>query len=255
MSAQRSVTAMARGVLRTALSASVAWAAVAPLSAQQARDDLRVTVRGRVLDGVSDAPVHGAFVAPEGSDTGYLTDDDGTFVLRVPRSRTAYHLQVENLGYRTVRLSIPAEEVEGSFIVLRIEPDPVVLEGLQVMADRFRSRRRATAISARAYDREDLLRTTAFDAVDYLRFHSGIATSPCGLEICVMSRGRWVRPAVYIDERPSLSGLDELTTYRPQDLHMIEVFANGRMIRAYTEHFMARYAKSGRRLQPLPIFF
>lgn len=244
-----------RGLVPGALALLVTAALAGPSSAQDG-DDLRVELRGQVFDQLTGQPLHGAFVASAGSDTGVLTDESGMFTLRVARSSTAYALSVENLGYVDTQFAIDAAEAESGAIVMRIEPNPVVLEGFRVLADRFQRRRRAAAVSARAFDRTALLHSTAFDAAEHVQFQSGVSFTPCAgtLDRCVLSRGRRVRPVVYIDEVRAIGGLDQLATYRPQDLYLLEVYARGRMIRAYTEWFMERHAERGR-LFPLPIFF
>ena len=58
---------------------------------------------------------------------------------------------------------------------------------------------------------------------------------------------------MYLDEVPVLGGLEYLDTFAPHELHMIEVFAGGRHIRAYTPRFMERAAKQ--RLSPIALLF
>ncbi len=227
-----------------------------PLSlAAQDPDDLSVVLRGKVLDGLTDAPVHGAFVAPTGSDQGYLTQEDGSFTLTVPRSDFGYAVTVENLGYETADFTLASEDAAHG-IVLRVRPNPVVLEGLRVMSDRFGRRRKGTPVSSRAFGREDLLTAGAMDAVSYLRFRTGLTITACrDGTMCILYRGRRVIPQVFIDEAQVFGGLEQLETYQPQDFYLIEVYSRGRMVRVYTQPFMDRLAKRGRLLQPLPLFY
>ena len=60
-------------------------------------------------------------------------------------------------------------------------------------------------------------------------------------------------PEVWIDEAPVVGGMDYLRTVRPYELYMVEVYAGGRQIRAYTPRFMERAAKT--RLQPIAFVF
>ncbi len=61
-------------------------------------------------------------------------------------------------------------------------------------------------------------------------------------------RGRAVRPIVYLDEAPLAGGLEHLEAYRPDDLHLLEVYAEGLEIRLYTRQFMERMAR-----RPVPL--
>jgi hypothetical protein len=47
--------------------------------------------------------------------------------------------------------------------------------------------------------------------------------------------------------------MDYLAAIAPHELHMVEVFGQGRHIRAYTTRFMERAAKT--RLQPVAVLF
>ena len=247
------VTAAASSILVTATMMACLASPSSVLA--QDTDDLTVVLRGLVMDELSGQPLHGAFVTPTGSDTGYLTDSTGVFLLKVARSNSAYALSAEQLGYVSAQFSVSTADAEG-MIELRLVPDPVVLQGLHVLTDRFQSRRRAVATPVRSFDRGDLLRASSFDVADHLRYHSGIFVTACrGTRLCVRSRGRVVQPRIYIDEMPVYGGLDQLALYAPQDLYLLEVYGNGRMIRAYTEGFMTRYAKQGGRLFPIPLFW
>lgn len=86
---------------------------------------------------------------------------------------------------------------------------------------------------------------------------ASLCAGPVGAasSLCVLSRGRRVQPSVNIDEVPAIGGLDQLALYNPQDLYLLEVYSQGRMIRAYTEDFMGRHAKRAGKLFPVPLFF
>lgn len=241
---------------------------VLPAAAQdRTDDDLTVVLLGKVVDAETGMPLHGVFVSEAGDD-GYLTHEDGSFALPVwPYG--FYTLTVEVLGYETTEVEVPGPNPDP--FVIRISPDPIQLEELTVLVDRFERRRRRVSVAVRAFDRDQLLRAPATDVVDWVSGQYGLVTSFCanttrpvatlaslrsgalmdeGQE-CVMRRGRWVRPTVYIDDVRSLGGLDELRTYRPQDLYTIEVYNRGTAIYAYTPWFVERVLKGRRSLTPV----
>lgn len=253
---------------RALLALGLLGLATAPAEAQNARTDGDVTVvlLGKVVDAETGQPLHGAFVSQGGND-GYLTHEDGSFALPVwPYGE--YTLFVELLGYETLTIDVPGPEPEP--FVLRVSADPIQLEGLTVLVDRFEQRRRRVPVAVRAFDREDLLRAASADVVDWVKGQYGLVTSFCAAtrgsatlaslrsgafmdqgQECVLRRGGLVRPRVYIDEIRATGGLEELRTYRPQDLYTIEVYDRGTAIYAYTPHFVDRVLKGRRFLTPV----
>lgn len=225
-----------------------------------AQDQNPTSLRGTVLDLMSESPLAGARVQIEGLRGGTLTDSMGVFVLeQVPLG--AQLLLVEHYGFESmgVALSITATQEP---VIVHLPPKPVMLDGLSVVTDRLaemesrlRRRRRAVATSARAFELERLMRTGARDMLDFLRLESNLPLSPCGgrsiSSLCVFRRGRWVQPRVYIDEVPALGGLDQLGSYRPHELYLVEVYSSGMQIRAYTHLFMERMARRPVALIPI----
>ena len=145
---------------------------------------------------------------------------------------------------------------------LRLLPDPVLVDGITVVADRLetierriRSRRNAAPVAVRAFDQERLLASAARDMEDFLSLQGGLQATSCGRRAfarrCVWRRGRPVVPRVYIDEAPAIGGLDQLATYRPHELYMVEVFSSGLQIRAYTHHFIESMVRRPRSLMPI----
>jgi hypothetical protein len=68
---------------------------------------------------------------------------------------------------------------------------------------------------------------------------------------CIYSRGQAVRPEVYVDDRLAYGGLDELGGYGTSELHHVEIYGRGLMIRVYTKRYVNRIIRSGRRLEPI----
>ena len=209
---------------------------------------------GTVVDDSNGSLLVGAWVSVTGSEWGSVTDDRGRF--RIPNlSDGPIALTVEQLGYETLEWQGPVSADVGP-LELRATPQPVLLEGLRVVTDRFRSRRNAVATTVRAYDAADLTTTAQQTALEFVTLRTGTRAVACNGRyggLCMYVRGRAVEPVVYIDESPVVGGLEYLESFAPWELYMIEVYGGGRHVRAYTPMFMERAAK--RRLNPIPLFF
>ena len=216
---------------------------------QPACEEGQARIVGMVIDANTEAPLSGAFVSVAASDWGSLTTGDGRFLLCEIGGGT-HILTADRLGYGD--FTVPAEANEsGDAVVIRMEPDPILLEGLEVVTDRFERRRRAVATSVRTYDEEALASSGYWSVADFIDSRAGVMAMPCGAERCVYARGARVRPRVYLDEFPLIGGWMELETIPTSQVYMVEVFGGGRHIRAYTHAFMERAAKI--RLLPFPI--
>ncbi len=249
-----------------ALTAALVLALALPAGSAQAQGTkpARRTVTGVVVDSATGRPLAGA-----GVDLGkreVLTDSAGRF--RFPDvAEGSVTLSAWQLGYgdREVQLA-----VGGTMAPARIAlaPDPVKLRAITVMTDRFKGRRNAVPISVQAYDRKVLLASGEFNMREFLEYRGGMMARDCaggepGLGggpfhspfgwsagaggLCVLVRGRWVEPQVWIDERPAFS--DELLNYAPAEIFLVEVYGRGRMIRAYTDWWVENGGK--RPLEPI----
>lgn len=220
------------------------------LAAQEA-DQARFDLTGVVVDPAG-RPLVGAFVAVGHDEWGSLTGDAGRFVLPDLQAGEVT-LRVELLGYETLRWT--GFVAAGVPLTLTLETEPIVLEGLNVVTDRFESRRRGVATAVRWYDYKALATSTHVNTLDFLTQRAGLARIPCRgawSSDCVLVRGRVTEPSVWIDENPVLGGMDYLRAVPPNELYMVEVYASGRHIRAYTQRFMERAART--RLMPMPVF-
>ena len=221
----------------------------------QEREEEDPILTGRVIDATTGTALVGAFVHLDGERWGVLTDDEGRFHL--PKISWGLNsFAVEQLGYVDL-VQTTIVEKGGDPVLLALEPDPVLLEGIQIVTDRFERRRRAVAVASQAFTREDLLQAPAFDLLDFIKTRSLLWTVPCGgysIEgLCAYIRGRKRTVSVYLDEIPFLGGLDLLTTMMPHELHRMEVYRSGAHIRLYTEQFMKRAGKT--RLTPMAVFW
>lgn len=232
-----------------ALSAGFPVAAVAQDEQPVCEDD-QARIVGVVIDAGTDNPLAGAHVSVRASDWGSLTTDNGRFLL-CEIGAGNHVVTVERLGYVTLESWIEAD-ASGDPVALHMQPDPILLEGLEVITDRFERRRRAVATTVRAFDQEDLASSGYWSAADFVDRQTGVMTTPCGINRCVYYRGRVVNPRVYLDEFPLIGGWSHLETIPTSELYMIEVYRRGTHIRAYTHNFMKRAARV--RLAPMMIW-
>lgn len=235
--------------------AVLAIIAVAPVVAQDdpsGEEPEQVTVRGMVVDASTGEPMPTTVVRMAHPERSVMTGPDGRFSLsHVPvGSRT---LAFEQIGY--TRLTVTREfGPERTPIVVELEPQPVVLEGLDVMVDRFQARRQATGVSVRLLRADDFL-SQPVDLFRAIRGRAGLGligcTPPGGMSTwCILNRGSYVVPSVWVDDRRAM-GIEELELYRTDDVYAVEIYQAGRAIRVYTRQYMQKVAMSPRAVQPV----
>lgn len=198
-------------------------------------------------------PLVGAFVALEGSDWGTLTGEAGRFVLPVDHPDRVT-LTAELIGYE--KLVWRGRIEEGRELALTMTSRPILLEGLTVVADRLESRRRSTPVAVRWLGQEALATAAQENALEFVVARGGVTRVPCrgmwGNE-CVLARGSVVEPSVWVDESPFPGGFEYLRTLQPHELYLVEIYAGGRHIRAYTNRYMERAAEL--RALPMALLF
>ena len=247
---------------RVALARLNAFAAVAVLTAlpisgshlaaQDEEPENTAAIIGHVVDAQTETLLAGVWVSVEGSDWGSFTNNEGRFLLPEVEAGS-YVIVVAHLGYETVSVGVEWTEF-GAPVQIRMEPDPILLEGLEIVTDRFRQRRRAAATSVRAFELEELTNSTSWSIIDFLASRALVALSRCDgrySDMCARVRGWRTQSFLYVDEMPIFDGWAFLQTLAPHDLYMVEVYNGGRQIRAYSHPFMERAA--GTRLFPLPL--
>lgn len=229
--------------------------AAAPVVAQDdasAEEPEHVTVTGTVVDASTGAPVPTTVVRMTHPERSVMTGPNGQFSLtNVPvGSRT---LVFEQIGY--TRMTVTQEfGPEAPSIVVELEPQPVVLEGLNVMVDRLEARRQAAGVAVRVLRPADF----QYQPVDLFRAIRGRAglglvgcTPPRGISTwCILHRGSYTSPSVWIDDRRAM-GIEELELYRTDDVYAVEVYQAGRAIRVYTRQYMQKIAMSPRAMPPV----
>jgi hypothetical protein len=228
------------------VAAVLAIAALTHPAAGQAQED-PVPLTGVVVDAVTGTPVGGAAVVLIDRARPVLSDQSGRFTFAEVRPGSTT-LIVTQLGYDTLRTEV---EVGSEPITLRLSADPVVLERVTAMVDRFEARRNATGSSVRAFDRLGLQTASAFSVLEFLQMRTNLipvrCPSPVAISPCAYVRGRRTEVQVYLDGARLVGGLDVLAAVRPEELYTLEVIGGGRSVRAYTTWFMETIAK-GRRV-------
>jgi hypothetical protein len=222
-------------------------AAIAPLQAQR-NAPARPPIAGFVTDLSTGNPVPLAVVEFAALRRYALTDARGAFsIAGVPPGK--HKVTVSQLGFKTMVREVT---VDGEPLMLPLDPDPVLLKGINVQVDRLEVRRRAAGVSIQAFQREELLNVANFSAGDFVK--NRLLMIPCmnGRSLCIRSKGQTIQPTIYIDERRAF-GLEELSAYPTYDLYLVEAYDSGRCIRVYTNWFMQHLARGGVRLQPLTI--
>ncbi len=264
----RSFSSLAAASL-TALSLS--WATPARVAAQKPDcKENQTRIVGFVTDAGTELPLSSVLVSVETSNRASLTTDNGRFLL-CDTSHGERVLTASRLGYDTLRILIEPNP-PATPLRLRLEPNPIILEGLEIVTDRFQRRRRAASVRVRTYDQEALARSNYGSAADFVDFQAGVVTVACPVEnsvsystnrlmlrvdrmgvatTCVYDRGRIVSPGVYLDESPLLGGWTALKSVPTSQLYLVEVCGRGTQIRAYTHGFMERAARTRLSLLPL----
>jgi hypothetical protein len=222
--------------------------------ATQEQVELTFTLFGSLVDGNTGAALPGAWVGIPDTEWGSITNDEGRF--GIPESTAGrLALTIELIGYQKLEWTGDVQNGE-ELLLIELSPEPIMLEGLQVVTDRFTSRRNGTATSVFAYASDALSSAISQNALEFIEFQSAAWVIPCNgrqSDRCLFVRGREVEPDIYIDEMPVLGGLGYLESFAPWEFHMIEVYGGGRHIRAYTPRFMERAAK--RRISPIALPF
>ena len=147
---------------------------------------------------------------------------------------------------------VEAEDVDRPLIIA-IERDPILLQGLEVTVDRLERRRRFYPGLVRVVSQDDLALSAANTAYDIVR-RNVPTLRPCVNQVwneCVMRRGSVQPLVVCIDERPAWGGRDELEAYAAEELYMVEFYDMGRAVRLYTRWYVDTMMKRPRALVPI----
>lgn len=126
---------IARSARLSAVAGLVLAAIASPLSAQQPQGITTATLSGSVVDAQSDQPIGGAIVSVPALSRAVQTDSEGMFEL--PDLPIGTHVvRVQQFGYDDLVTAVSIE-LSGAPVVLQLEPDPLMIEGLDVSVDGF----------------------------------------------------------------------------------------------------------------------
>lgn len=239
---------MRRLPLTCSLLAALSFAA--PAGAQT-----QVTVTGTITDAVSGAPVAGASVMFGRSRRTVWTDDQGRFALARVDPGNEW-LTIQQLGYehgwRAVAVATGMQP-----LAVTLQPDPVMLEQLDVIARRLQTRPEAAFMSMHAFDTRDLGTATGWSVLQFLRTRGAVTLVRCQrphTRYCIWSRGLDVPAQVYLDGMRLYGGMDELEFVPITDLYRIEVYQRGVFIQVLTNWWAARAARDKGWESQLPLF-
>ncbi len=226
------------------------------LRAQDATSD--ILIRGRVVDAVTREPLVNAFVVHEPTSTGEVTDSLGRFELQLPLGRQIV-LMIGRFGYQDMRFELPDSGIARP-LVLPLEPDPVMLEGLDVAVDqlaalegRIESRRRRYLGSARSLVGDEVRGSgTAYDLVRRTASRA-FSCSNDGLELCSRDRrGRERQIRICINEQRAWGGILMLQSLSSEEVYILEIFGfRVTQVRLYTRSFMLQNMKRDIGFQPI----
>ena len=226
-----------------------------------AQDTATFTLTGQIVDAVSETPVLAAVVKVPELRRFVFTDAAGRFAFTDFPEGT-WDIIVEQLGYHTLDGSVTV--AEGNGLSLRLNPDPIELEGLRV---RTRSERLLTERRLRIPYRVTTIAAETFansvnpDPTAIFRFNSGSQIMPCpetAADVdeqmtpgCFWWRGKPARIAVYLDEGRLESGMTQLTMLPAEHIHSMDWVPAMGELRIYTRHFIERLDNTRISLSPL----
>lgn len=239
----------ARLLLLPALLAAAALAE--PLAAQREPQPrrIRVDLAGHVVDTNTGTPVRNAVVEMPAHRRSVVTDSAGRFVIRrIPPG--AQRVKVSRLGYVGVMQEVRVPEQGLSGAEFRVISQPMTLERITVLGDRFESRRRAVSTWVRVIKQEEILGSGARSAADVVGRRIYRTTCKDFSWNCTWSRGERQRVSVFIDDVPSFGGLEHLELYYPQDLYMVETYGDA-SVRVYTNQYVDWLARTNRTPDPI----
>ncbi len=249
-----------------ASAASLLFLAAGTVAAQlpAASDSARAReITGVVVDASTRAPLPGVLLSLQPSGRKAITDSLGRFVLRVRGGEGP--IAAEQLGYATALVALPAPGTR--LFTIDLEPDPVLLRGIRVLAERLRFPEMAQG-SRRTFGPRDLAGApVAWSIRDFLAAHGGYAEVPCGFELlrprpfalgerpdfasivgwdaqpCALVYGHPVAPTVVVDGQTLYGGLTQLGSVAAYDVHSAAVYNRGAVILVYRKSWLGGQAR------------
>lgn len=204
-----------------------------------------IVVLGEVLDSGTRMPIPGALVEVISAGVRVFSDSMGAFRIPGVEAGSDHQVRVSQLGYIT--LSEITDLLPGEVVTVWLTAKPIELEGLVVTVNRLERRRRAFSRAVRVLSPEAIQMSAALDGRELLERIPGALTVPCGLDDCVLRRGRYEALRVVVDEMPTFGGLRALEAFPATEIHSMEYVPSCSVVRVYTRHFIERTAARGGR--------
>jgi len=170
-----------------------------------------------------------------------------------------WDIVVEQLGYHTLDGSVTVAEGNGLF--LRLDPDPIELEGLRVRTrseQLLERRRRRVPYRVVRIPTETIANAINPDPTAIFRFNAAAPITGCSGEAdewmtpgCVVVKGTPTPISIFLDEGPLLGGMVEFAALSNLEIHSMEWIPRMAMLRVYTRRFIERLDNTRISLVPL----
>lgn len=204
------------------LVACLVGASPAPLAGQ---DGTIVRMVGEVRDIATERPIDGIAVKVIELGLVTVTDPNGFFMFDSIQSGT-WTVEASGFGYAT---NVEAATIgPRSLLLIRLESQPIELEGLYVtVVQRLVRRRMAAPSRVFAWEKPELAEAIAPNVGLFVARQGVARFVTCGGEYsdtdlpnCYILKGKPVRLRVYLDDEPVLAaeGTSRLWAYDPRDL-------------------------------------
>lgn len=215
------------------------------------------TLTGQILDGLNEMPVISAVIKiPELRRYGF-SNVNGRFQFTDFPEGT-WEIVIEMLGYHTLDGSVTV--AEGNGLLLRLNPDPIALEGLRVRtrADGlFEERRRRYPFRVTNISPQMIANAVNPDPAFIFRRNANSLVTSCSINSgelalagCYYRRGQLRPVMVFLDEGPLLGGMLELSMFPAAHLHSMDWLKDTGELHVYTKLFVERLNDSRMRLMP-----
>lgn len=223
-----------------------------------AQDAATFTLTGQIVDAVNETPVIAAVVKVPDLRRFVFTDVNGRFAFTDFPEGT-WDIVVEQLGYHTLDGSVTV--VEGNGLFLRLNPDPIELEGLRVRTrseQLLERRRQRVPYRVVRIPTEAIASAINPDPTAIFRFNAAAPITGCSGEAdewmtpgCVVVKGTPTPIHIFLDEGPLLGGMVEFAALSNLEIHSMEWIPRMAMLRVYTRRFIERLDHTRISLMPL----
>jgi hypothetical protein len=122
---------MIAAVLLLAFTAEAAIAGTFPTNKKSARQDI-ITIRGKVIDATTRAPLVFASVAVKESNVGIITNIDGEFTLKIGSTEANKNLEFSFVGYKNKVVPISELKENGSKNIIALDAAPIPIREIIV---------------------------------------------------------------------------------------------------------------------------